>query len=101
VVDKGRTRTNLFVLGLAPSGGGKDHSRKLNRLILRAAGHGETVGPERIGSHAGIIATMAEQWLTLFQLDEISHLVMAMQDRGSPHLVQISAVLMQLFSSAD
>jgi hypothetical protein len=101
VVDKGRTRTNLFVLGLAPSGGGKDHSRKLNRLILRAAGHGETVGPERIGSHAGIISTMSEQWLTLFQLDEISHLVMAMQDRGSPHLVQISAVLMQLFSSAD
>jgi hypothetical protein len=101
VVDKVRTRTNLFVIGLAPSGGGKDHSRKLNRNIIRAAGHNEVVGPERIGSHAGIISTMAEQWLTLFQLDEIGHLVMAMQDRGSPHLVQISAVLMQLFSSAD
>ena len=101
VVDKVRTRTNLFVIGLAPSGGGKDHSRKLNRNILRGAGHNEVVGPERIGSHAGIISTMAEQWLTLFQLDEIGHLVMAMQDRGSPHLVQISAVLMQLFSSAD
>ncbi len=101
VTDKIRTRTNLFLIGLAPSGGGKDHSRKLNRHILRMAGHGEAVGPERIGSHAGIISTMAEQWLTLFQLDEIGHLVMAMQDRGSPHLVQISAVLMQLFSSAD
>jgi hypothetical protein len=101
VVDKVRTRTNLFIIGLAPSGGGKDHSRKLNRNILRAAGHGEVVGPERIGSHAGIISTMAEQWLTLFQLDEVGHLAMAMQDRGSPHLVQISAVLMQLFSSAD
>jgi hypothetical protein len=101
VIDKVRTRTNLFVIGLAPSGGGKDHSRKLNRNILRAAGHGQIVGPERIGSHAGIISTLAEQWLTLFQLDEIGHLVMAMQDRGSPHLVQISAVLMQLFSSAD
>ena len=101
VTDKVRTRTNLFLIGLAPSGGGKDHSRKLNRLILRSAGGGQTVGPERIGSHAGIISTLAEQWLTLFQLDEIGHLVMAMQDRGSPHLVQISAVLMQLFSSAD
>jgi hypothetical protein len=88
-------------MGLAPSGGGKDHARKLNRQILRQAGHSEVVGPERIGSHAGIISTMSEQWLTLFQLDEIGHLVMAMQDRGSPHLVQISAVLMQLFSSAD
>jgi hypothetical protein len=101
VTDKSRARTNLFVLGLAPSGGGKDHARKLNRQILRAAGHGGAVGPERIGSHAGIISTMAEQWLTLFQIDEIGHLVMAMQDRASPHLVQISAVLMQLFSSAD
>jgi len=101
VVDKVRTRPNLFIIGLAPSGGGKDHSRKLNRQILRAAGGGDCVGPERIGSHAGIISTMAEQWLTLFQVDEIAHLVMAMQDRGSPHLVQIAAVLMQLFSSAD
>ena len=101
VIDKLRTRTNLYIMGLAPSGGGKDHARKLNRQILRQAGHAEVVGPERIGSHAGIISTMSEQWLTLFQLDEIGHLVMAMQDRGSPHLVQISAVLMQLFSSAD
>lgn len=96
-----RARTNLFVLGLAPSGGGKDHGRKLNRDILRAAGGEAIVGPERIGSHAGIISAMAEQWNTLFQIDEIQHLAMAMQNRSSPHLVQIASVLMQIFSSAD
>ena len=101
VVDRVRTRTNLYVIGLALSGSGKDHGRKLNRLILRQAGHADSVGPERVGSHAGIIARMAEHWRTLWQLDEIAHLVMAMQDRHAPHLVQISAVLMQLFSSAD
>jgi hypothetical protein len=101
VIDRVRTRTNLYVIGLALSGSGKDHGRKINRLILRQAGHADTVGPERVGSHAGIIARMAEHWRTLWQLDEIAHLVMAMQDKGSPHLVQISAVLMQLFSSAD
>lgn len=96
-----RARTNLFLVGLAPSGGGKDHGRKLNRDILRAAGGDAIVGPERIGSHAGIISAMAEQWNTLFQIDEIQHLAMAMQNRSSPHLVQIASVLMQIFSSAD
>jgi hypothetical protein len=96
-----RARTNLFLIGLAPSGGGKDHGRKLNRDILRAAGGDSIVGPERIGSHAGIISAMAEQWNTLFQIDEIQHLAMAMQNRSSPHLVQIASVLMQIYSSAD
>jgi len=100
VSDKG-SRTNLLILGFAPSGGGKDHGRKLNRVILRAAGGGEIVGPERIGSHAGIISQMSHQWNTLFQVDEIQHLAMAMQNKSSPHLVQISSVLMQIFSSAD
>ena len=100
VCDRG-ARSNLFVIGLAPSGGGKDHGRKLNRVILRAAGGEKMVGPERIGSHAGIISAMAEQWNMLFQVDEIQHLAMAMQSKSSPHLVQIASVLMQIFSSAD
>lgn len=100
VEDRG-ARTNLFVIGLAPSGGGKDHGRKLNRVILRTAGGEKMVGPERIGSHAGIISAMAEQWNMLFQVDEIQHLAMAMQSKSSPHLVQIASVLMQIFSSAD
>jgi hypothetical protein len=100
VEDRG-ARTNLFIIGLAPSGGGKDHGRKLNRTILREAGGEEIVGPERIGSHAGIVSAMAEQWNTLFQIDEIQHLAMAMQNKSSPHLVQISSVLMQVYSSAD
>ena len=30
--------TNLFVMGLAPSGAGKDHARRINREILQRAG---------------------------------------------------------------
>jgi len=100
-VESGGARSNLFLIGLAPSGGGKDHGRKLNRRILRAAGGAELVGPERVGSHAGIVSAMAHQWNTLFQIDEIQHLAMAMQNRSAPHLAQIASVLMQIFSSAD
>ena len=96
------SRSNVYVMGLAPSGGGKDYSRKLNRKILRGAGHGQVCGPERIGSHAGIVSAMAEQWNTLFQIDEIGRLLSTMQSASmAPHLYNIASVLMQIYSSAD
>jgi len=97
------TRSNLYCMGLAPSGAGKDQSRKLNRQILLHAGSPETCGPERIGSHAGIITAMAGNWRTLFQIDEIGMLFATMKSAGkqAPHLANISSVLMQIYSSAD
>jgi len=93
------SRTNLYIVGLAPSGGGKDHSRRLNRQILRESGAPEMVGPERFGSHAGIVSALDAQWCQLFQIDEIAHLVMAMQHKSAPHLANISSILMQVYSS--
>jgi hypothetical protein len=66
------------------------------------AGGGHICGPERIGSHAGIISALAENWNTLFQIDEIGRMLATMQSAGtSPHLYNISSVLMQIYSSAD
>jgi len=95
-------RSNLYVMGLAPSGGGKDHSRKINRKILLNAGHGHICGPERIGSHAGVVSALADNWNTLFQIDEIGRLLATMHSaQMSPHLYNIASVLMQVYSSAD
>ena len=96
------SRSNLYIAGLAPSGGGKDYARKINRKVLLQAGHQEICGPERIGSHAGIISALAENWNTMFQIDEISKLLATMQNaQMSPHLYNVASVLMQLYSSAD
>lgn len=96
-----RARTNAYIMGIAPSGGGKDYSRELNRQILLKAGAGNICGPERIGSHAGIISSLAENWNTLFQIDEIGNLLATMKNAASqPHLFNISSVLMQIYSSA-
>jgi len=100
VIDSHRTRPNMMILGLAPSGGGKDWARVLNAEILQTSGAANMVGPERIGSHAGIITQMEAEPVTLFQIDEIGHMVAAMQQRTAPHLFQISSVLMQLYSSS-
>lgn len=102
ICDRWGTRTNAYVLGLAPSGSGKDHARKLNRKILAAAGGVKLIGPERVGSHAGLISRLDANWNTLFQLDEIGRLFATMADpKRAPHLFNIGSVLMQLYSSAD
>lgn len=104
VCDLWGTRTNVYVLGMAPSGGGKEHARKINKEILIRAGRlGEAmIGPERIASSAGLVSSVAAQPAILFQLDEIGRLLSTMKNPGKqPHLYNIGTVLLQLYSSSD
>lgn len=104
VCDPRGTRTNVYVLGLAPSGGGKEHARKVNKeILIRASKSGEAlIGPERIASSAGLVSSVAAQPAVLFQLDEIGRLLSTMKNPGKqPHLYNIGTVLLQLYSSSD
>lgn len=95
------TRTNIMVLGLSPSGSGKEHPRQKVKEILLYAGLEMLNGPERIGSHAGIVSSLAQHPIRLFQVDEIGRLLATMRDpKGSPHLYNVGTVLMQLYSSS-
>ena len=99
------TRTNVYILGLGESGTGKEYARKVNKRILYAVGSGEAIkmlGPERIGSHAGLTVHVKERLSVLFQIDEIGHLLATMKNPGrAAHLYNIAAVLMQMYSSSD
>ncbi len=103
VRDEYGTRTNLYLLGLAPSGSGKEQARKTNKELLYLSGHERLVGPERIASSAGLVSFVRDRLSPLFQLDEIGRMLATM--RGSagyaPHLFNIGTVLMQLYSSSD
>ena len=102
VTDQLGTRANLYILGLAPSGSGKEHARKINKMVLEAAGLGASIGPERIGSSAGVITAVEANPNTLMQIDEIGRLLDTMKNPSkSPHLYNIASVLMQLYSSSD
>lgn len=101
LTDSYDTRTNCYLLGLAPSGTGKDHARLINKRILIRVGQEKMVGPERVGSAAGMVTAIAESPAILFQLDEIAHLLQTMKNPGkSPHLYNIGTVLMQLYNSS-
>ena len=100
-VEYRQARSNAYIIGLAPSGGGKDHARKINRRILQKAGHGEIAGPERIGSAVGIVSALAEHWRQLMQIDEIGSLLAVINNpKTAPHMFQVSSVLCQCTGGA-
>lgn len=95
-------RTNIYVLGLGESGAGKEQARKINKNLLQAAGGEDHIGPERIGSSAGLTVAVKERLSCLFQIDEIGHLLATMKNPGkAAHLFNIGTVLMQMYSSSD
>jgi hypothetical protein len=101
VRDEVNTRTNVYCLGVCPSGGGKERARQVNKEILFLAGAEELVGPEGLASHAGLITAVENQPALLFQLDEIGRLLRTLADPSrSPHLYHIATNLMKLFTSS-
>src|SRR5205085_5715475 len=68
VRDNRDNRTNLYIVGTAPSGMGKDHARKINKKILYRAGLDELAGCEEIASDAGLLSAVAAHPPTLLQI---------------------------------
>jgi len=102
VADRFGTRTNLYAIGIAPTGSGKDLSRKINKEILYSADAAGLIGPEGIASQAGLIAALEEQPARLFQVDEIGRILKTLSNPGkNPYLYHVITVLMRLYTSAD
>lgn len=96
------TRTNVYVIGLAPSGSGKEQARKTNKTLLMMAGADHMIGPERVASSAGLVTQIALSPAILFQLDEMGRMLSTLKNPGkSPHLFNIATVLMQIYGCSD
>ena len=101
VRDENNTRTNVYCLGVCPSGGGKERARQLNKELLFLANGEAMIGPEGLASHAGLISAIERQPAILFQLDEIGRLLRTViEPHRSPHLYHIATNLMKLFTSS-
>jgi hypothetical protein len=102
VCDERGNRTNVYVIGIADSGRGKDHGRKVNRNILFHAGLDYLEGNEDIASDAGLVAAVEQQPGVLFQVDEVGRFLRTIGDpKKAPHLFNVIGTLMKLYSSAD
>lgn len=94
-------RTNLYIVGLAESGAGKEAARKtLNRLTL-ATDTGDYVGGERLPSGSGVVTALNKHPSKLFVLDEFGLMLQAMTGkRADPHKRDIITTLMVMYSAA-
>jgi hypothetical protein len=102
VCDERGNRTNVYCVGLAKSGAGKDHARKLTRDILFAAGADAFEGNEDLASDAGLFTAVETQPAILFQLDEFGRFLRTIGDpKKAPHLFNVLTAFMKFYSSAD
>lgn len=95
-------RSNLYVLGIAESGGGKDHARKAIKEMFVQAGFAAHLGGERLASGAGLITALMRQPASLFQIDEFGKFMAHVVDkrRAPKHLSEIWDLLTELATSA-
>jgi hypothetical protein len=94
------SRTNLYVMSVAPSSAGKNHAMNKIRELCMAADCVDLLGGSDIASDTAIESRVALKPATLFMLDEIGHLLVSIKSGVSNHQAQIVSALMQLYSAA-
>jgi hypothetical protein len=90
------------VIGLAPTGAGKQHAMTLNASILHLAGADELDAGGEFASDAGMVSAVHKQPGVMFQIDELgNHLQTMRAEMGSAHLFGITTNLLKFFSLAN
>jgi len=92
-------RSSLYIVGLAPSGVGKQGARTTNQKILTAIRHEDALFGA-LASGEGAEDAMTIVRAALFQPDEVDSLVLGLADDKQPAARRTGAILMDLFTSA-
>jgi hypothetical protein len=100
VRDPGNNRTNLYLLGLAHAGAGKDQSRKVNCDIIHAVGLGNHLGLS-FASGEGIQDALFQTPAMLFQTDEIDGMLQSINKAKDARHEAIMSTLLTMYSTAN
>jgi hypothetical protein len=100
VRDEQDNRTNLYVLGLAYPGCGKDHPRKVCHRVLHEVGLAGTVA-DGFASGEGIEDKILVNSSMLFQTDEIDTLITATSKGKDARIDMIMNVLLKMYSASN
>ncbi len=96
-------RSNVYVVGVAASGSGKEHARRCTRDLFHHAGIEPMIGGDRIASGPAIATALKRSPSVIFQLDEFGNMLRAIMGQANPpkHLAEIMTNLTQLATSAS
>jgi hypothetical protein len=100
VRDPGDNRTTIYLLGLANSGAGKDHPRKVNQKVILAACMRDAIG-DAFASGEGIEDRLFATPAVLFQTDEVNGLMLAIRKGQEVRHENIMNTLLKFYSSAN
>jgi len=96
------TRTNLYMVGVAASGGGKDHSRRCIANLMTEAGLSNFLGDNGVRSDSGIVKSISAQASQVMMIDEFGIFLKALKDQKSAgHIKAVSSLLLQLYSCSS
>jgi Primase C terminal 2 (PriCT-2)/Bifunctional DNA primase/polymerase, N-terminal/Protein of unknown function (DUF3987) len=96
------TRTNIYCVGLAGTGSGKDHSRQQIKKLLHLSGLKHLIMGDRLISGSGIIDTLADSPSRIASTDEFGMLLKGIIDERAPsHYKDISKTLTELYSTSN
>ena len=98
-LQKLNTRTNIYMVGIAETGQGKDNSRQKVKQLLKQAGLEQFSGPDEIRSGAGLMVELKKRPSFLANIDEIGMFMRALFDAKAPaYLREISTMFTKMYS---
>ncbi len=100
VRDQADNRTNIYLLGLSYSSGGKDWPRKFNAQLLHQIGMAHQLG-DRMASGEGIQDVLAARQAMLFQTDEFDAMLQAINKSRDGHYENLMSTLLSMYSSSN
>ncbi|WP_337187565.1 bifunctional DNA primase/polymerase [Phenylobacterium sp.] len=96
------TRTNIYLVGIAGTGQGKDFSRKMIQGLAARAELSAFVGGNAIRSGSGLAREMESRASQIMMLDEFGMFLTALSDpKTMPYLRETSKLLMEFYSASN
>lgn len=95
-------RTNLYMVGVARTAGGKDFSRRYISKLFEKAKLQEFLGAHYIRSDTGMLVNLLTNPSQIIMLDEFGMYMEALSNPRAPlHIKNVATCLTKLFTSAD
>lgn len=95
-------RTNIYVIGVADSGSGKETARRAIKRLLQDANRMSMIGAEDLASDAGLFGAVYCEPSCLLLLDEVGRFWKAVTAPNAPqYKVDVATALMRFFGTAD
>lgn len=95
-------RTNLYTVGIAGTGSGKDHSRKQLSNLMNKASLQAYIGATRFVSDAGLVTALTKKTSQIMAVDEFGLVMQVIADKkAAGYLKNIATHLLTLYTSSS